>query len=1191
MIYQFLSRKIKRTILFFVCLASMLIGNINPAFSQVRTLTATSPGGTNYNFNPNAFYPPPVNAATINKGGDVNVNLASGTPNVGIPLFNIKSRFLNLPVTLNYASNGIKVNELAGIAGLGWSLNYGGVVNRTCFGLPDEERSSVQMNNFTKTTFSVDRPTLDYLNNAIDKESDVFDFSVNGMISGKFIFGNDGKAILLEDKNYKVVTSLSSIRNGIEIIDEKGIHYSFNVCDTSTFTKVGTYCADGAAGRAKKFGNAWYLSSIIQPGQDTITFQYMDNYHSYLVDVSETESIVMASTLWACTNGSSGFGCPKYSSTFDNCFTNQTINSKLLTQINFTNGYLRFDYNANDVIRKDITGGATLTDISLINNKGDIIRHAGFSFTYFKSPSFGTFLRNNGMLDSTLIYRLVLDKLNITQSFESTTPSYNYSFSYLQGNALPARLSGSQDFYGYNNGKDNPYLLTSITDQYPQSDYYLLGYPARFGDRTPDTKKMQYGLLNKVVYPTGGYDTITYDFNKTKEQYIDDHKAVYSAGVIGTGLNTVQENNGVITLPYKQTINVDFKVTSTDPNQPNTRNQGTLYIYSREQGDITVYTRTYMPLNNGQTASDIQLDSGTYDIRILSQGAVISSVVGIKYFSQKPETLYRDVPLGGVSVAAITNCDNITNTAVKKSYNYMYKEDGRYSTFRILKDPKYMQSSNIPAFISCTNTQDCLGSESCTYLVHTNNTNTPTTVSGSNTCYHESVIETVTGADNIDRSVEYRYKYNSILYPGVINGSIANTPYGILPDFLIGDTLTTYYAVDKNTANRTVQKIIKKTYEENYQRIVDNYNVKKVYTVPCQFEPPQPVEFGAYYINNYPIYFQQKKLLSTMETDYALNGNGYLQSSVTNNYNTTPYTLIKESISQSSKGETLNSAFKYYWELNSNALSDTIKNRNNIALPADVTASRNGNVQTHNTVDYKFQDNNNLIVQPYRYVTELAGQPLKTQYDITGFDPYGNVQEVVKDGFVNSYLWDYNSCLMVASTVNAGKQSVSYTSFEADNNGGWIVSGNQRNSTDAITGLYSYSLSSGSITQPALPLNVEYIITFWAKGGTVNINGVQATAKTQRMGWTEYEYKFTPVNNNLTIAGTALIDELRLYPSSAQMTTYTYAPLVGINSQCDAQNKIVYYSYDPLGRLKTITDQDGKIIKQYDYQYQATITQ
>ncbi|MGO4292589.1 hypothetical protein [Chitinophaga sp. RAB17] len=1188
-------QQMTRSILFLALPVVMIINSRMPVFSQVQTRTATPPGGDNaYNFNPNALYPPPVNAATMNKGGDVNVNLSSGTPNVSIPLFNVKSRFLSLPVTLNYASTGIKVNEAAGIVGLGWSLNYGGVISRTCYGLPDETRtSSIYPNNFTKPDpENYDRATLNYLNAETDRESDVFDFSVNGMISGRFIFGPDGKAILLEDKNYKVVTTLSDLRRGIEIIDDKGIHYSFNDCDTSTYQRGGSYCADRTSGRTVKVGNAWYLSSIIQPGQDTITFQYISNFHSYYVDVSETESIAIASEAWACSDGSAGMGCQRFSGTFDNCFTNQTINAKLLSQINFRNGSLEFDYGEDFAgPRKDIPGGQWLNAISLINNKGDFIRTARFSYTYFKAASFGGFLNVNGMNnDSSLLYRLALDKLSITPSLEDASPSYDYAFSYLNGNQLPARLSGAQDYFGYNNGINNSYLLTPVTDEYPDLTYYSEGYPARFGNRTPDTTKMQYGLLNKIVYPTGGYDSIVYAFNRTREQYIVKHPATYVGSVTGSGTSTVQENNGDFVSTFKQKAVVDFKVVNPDPTRPASHNEGGIYLLY--DNDYAIYSKTAMPVNNAQTPDSVALDSIDYHVRLTAAGSLVRSLVTIYYQSAPPDTLMRDAPIGGLSVAAIISKDNVAKTEIRKSYSYAYKETGKYSTFRIQPEPKFVSSSRIPMFRSCGGLWNCDEYTSCTYLVRTNNTNTPTSLIGTNTCYHESVIETTEGKDSIDRSVEYRYKYNPIFYAGMRNGRIANTPYGILPDYLIGDTLTTFYARNRNTNNITIQKTIRKTYEETYQRLGYNFNVKKIYTSLCQWEPPQPVEYQAYYINDYPIVYQEKKLLSTVETEYALNGPGLLQSTSTNTYNTAPYTLLKENTSQSSKGETLSTAFKYYWQLNSNALSDSVKSRNNISLPADVTSSRSGVVQMRNTIDYKLQDNNNLIVQPYKYITTRGEDTLlKSQYNITAFDPLGNVQEFVKDGFVTSLLWDYNSCLLAASAINAGKESIAYTSFEADNNGGWTVAGSQRNNADAITGQYAYSLSNGSITKANVVLNTEYYVTFWAKGGTVSINGAQATAKAQRKGWTLYEYKFTPTVQNITVGGTALIDELRLFPSSAQMTTYTYSPLVGMTSQCDARNTILYYTYDGLGRLMTVNDQDGRIVKQYDYQYQVSLTQ
>jgi len=55
----------------------------------------------------------------------------------------------------------------------------------------------------------------------------------------------------------------------------------------------------------------------------------------------------------------------------------------------------------------------------------------------------------------------------------------------------------------------------------------------------------------------------------------------------------------------------------------------------------------------------------------------------------------------------------------------------------------------------------------------------------------------------------------------------------------------------------------------------------------------------------------------------------------------------------------------------------------------------------------------------------------------------------------------------------------------------------------------------------------------------------------------------------------------------AFITTYSYAPQIGITSQCDPSGKVTSYTYDAFGRLKLIIDQFGNILKRFDYEYQA----
>lgn len=53
----------------------------------------------------------------------------------------------------------------------------------------------------------------------------------------------------------------------------------------------------------------------------------------------------------------------------------------------------------------------------------------------------------------------------------------------------------------------------------------------------------------------------------------------------------------------------------------------------------------------------------------------------------------------------------------------------------------------------------------------------------------------------------------------------------------------------------------------------------------------------------------------------------------------------------------------------------------------------------------------------------------------------------------------------------------------------------------------------------------------------------------------------------------------------ANVSTYTYKPLVGMTSKKDNNGIITYYEYDGFGRLKQSKDANGKVLEQYDYHY------
>jgi hypothetical protein len=198
------------------------------------------------------------------------------------------------------------------------------------------------------------------------------------------------------------------------------------------------------------------------------------------------------------------------------------------------------------------------------------------------------------------------------------------------------------------------------------------------------------------------------------------------------------------------------------------------------------------------------------------------------------------------------------------------------------------------------------------------------------------------------------------------------------------------------------------------------------------------------------------------------------------------------------------------------------------------------------------------------------------------------VQVTPRDGIANSYIWDYLNTQPIAKVSNAPINQVAYTSFEADGKGNWTFSGAPVSDPTSPTGSKCYSLASGNITFSGASSSGTYIVSYWSKtGASFSVSGSSGPVQGKTInGWTYFEHTVTGVTT-ITVSGSGSIDELRLYPSNAQMVTYTYTPLMGMTSACDVDNKITYYFYDGFGRLKWIKDQDLNIIKTLQYHYQS----
>lgn len=81
---------------------------------------------------------PPPEAWRFAQYGNDRPDLYTGAMKTSVPVYFYKDKDFDLPITLDYASNGYKPNEQSGSVGMGWYLNAGGCINREVNGIPDE---------------------------------------------------------------------------------------------------------------------------------------------------------------------------------------------------------------------------------------------------------------------------------------------------------------------------------------------------------------------------------------------------------------------------------------------------------------------------------------------------------------------------------------------------------------------------------------------------------------------------------------------------------------------------------------------------------------------------------------------------------------------------------------------------------------------------------------------------------------------------------------------------------------------------------------------------------------------------------------------------------------------------------------------------------------------------------------------
>lgn len=142
---------------------------------------------------------PSPSASGLFKYQDYPVDYSTGLAQISIPIYEVTSGSLNVPISISYHAAGRKVYDQDGPIALGWSLIAGGMISRVIHGMPDfgsyifpNPFNTTSLTNYNNLAYL--QRIMRYQNSACgtlfpfyDAENDVFSYSVGGN-SGKFIF-------------------------------------------------------------------------------------------------------------------------------------------------------------------------------------------------------------------------------------------------------------------------------------------------------------------------------------------------------------------------------------------------------------------------------------------------------------------------------------------------------------------------------------------------------------------------------------------------------------------------------------------------------------------------------------------------------------------------------------------------------------------------------------------------------------------------------------------------------------------------------------------------------------------------------------------------------------------------------------------------------------------------------------------
>lgn len=1150
------------------------------------------------------IYPSPT-ASSLGKFGNDPVSYYNGTPNISVPLYKVKTQNHSFPISMHYDPSGIKASQEASWVGLGWALKAGGIITRTVRQFDDFKPVKGYYYSDTLPPSNPDNSykvhsewvvDMGYFNtvydNNIDAEPDIFSYDFNGY-SGRFVLGKkqNGNKVYLDQKNNLKIEYLD-VQGKWVITDGNGYKYFFNTQEwVHNYSYNGSYELANLNGIDSAFHKdldsspttAWYLDSIVAPNSEAIVFTYANG--KSLSIINKSERLFKLNNLILYDED-----CPpglpyiyvnehKYGASI------QEIHDIYLKKITFANGSIDFNVSSrNDIpylnLNDTLITPSKLDNIVINDGNGQQVKKIDFLYSYFNQAN------TNG--------RLKLDAIREEGSAGVFKPPYQ--FSYKNSGSLPDKYTKSIDHWGFYNGRANYTLL-------PKTLIANSGLSFSGADREPDETEgyALNGVLSTIIYPTGGKTEFEFELNeyanlKDEQQYILVNRSAQVSSNPADPLNEKMTASFVVAAdPLLPGADIPVTMSCTFTKVDN--NVGSpIFTYSNmwfvkpDNSTQAVYdcTSDSDPSNNESNSSVSQFKPGNYKMQIQRVQGWSTSMTA--YWQERQ--LINQRKGAGIRIKSISDFNAIGEKSIRR---FVYNTDTGQSTGVLYRFPRYTYQYTVDGLtvgIGIAHYDMCRYKADCYYVQ--SNMGDEIGLSSSKVNVGYSKVTELSGENGENGKTEYYFhNVDDILDTTAFMPIISDPKNGKL------DSVKVY-----NSLGNIVTKI-NSTYVIKER---DKLKGLKLMKVPG----PDPYSFGLKFYDNFSDW-----VVKDSEKETIYNGGNILVNHKNYYYDNNTHREITKEILFDSEGNELVTNYKRAGDYNltsTASIAEMMKNDHFIApvIEQQSLVKKNSLLKLikGDYLHYQQYNNNYKPSVFYRIETPVplidltessfssGGQVvIHPNYEADMHFDYsvlGNIlwkQKFTEPG--TSYIWDYKDQYPIAEVINSDQENAAYTSFEADGQGNWTFSGTPILEATSPTGRRAYNLSNGNLTKPVTNTG-SYVVSYWRPSSlpALTIPGTQTgypiTGQTFN-GWKYHEHKVTGVSS-MVLSASGLIDEVRLYPFKAQMTTYTYDPLVGMTSRTDAKGMTTYYEYDGFQRLKNIKDRNGNILKNFCYNYKGDPT-